>query len=147
MIDEQDLLHLRRAIELARMARQRGNHPFGALIVAADGSIVAEAGNTVTTDGPTGHAELNAIRAVPGAAASLAAATLYASTEPCAMCAGATYWAGVGRVVYALGEDALRAMTGGRPGQPDPRPAQPRGLRPGPAPDDRGGSGAGGRGP
>jgi tRNA(Arg) A34 adenosine deaminase TadA len=119
MMDAHDLRHLRRAIELAGVARASGNHPFGALIVGADGSLLAEAGNTVAADGPTGHAESNAVRAVAHiGTATLAGATLYTSTEPCAMCAGAIYWAGIGRVVYALGEEALRAMTGDDPANP-----------------------------
>jgi tRNA(Arg) A34 adenosine deaminase TadA len=119
MIDTHDLRHLRRAIELARVARAGGNHPFGALIVAADGSLLAESGNSVAADGPTGHAESNAVRAVAHVgAATLAGATLYTSTEPCAMCAGAIYWAGIGRVVYALGEGALRGMTRDDPANP-----------------------------
>ena len=118
-MDEADRAHLRRAIALARSAREHGNHPFGSLIVAADGIVLAEAGNTVSIDGPTGHAETNATRAVAGVgAATLRGATLYTSTEPCAMCAGAVYWCGIGRVVYALGEESLRAMTGDDPANP-----------------------------
>ncbi|WP_280269160.1 deaminase [Nocardia wallacei] len=44
--------------------------------------------------------------------------TLYTSTEPCAMCSGAIYWSGIGRVVYALGEDQLLALTGADPENP-----------------------------
>jgi tRNA(Arg) A34 adenosine deaminase TadA len=115
-MDDRDIGHLRRAIDLAGVARARGDHPFGALVVAADGRVLIEAGNTVSVDGPTGHAESNAVRAVAGVdGAVLRGATLYTSTEPCAMCAGAIYWGGVARVVYALGEDALRSMTGDDP--------------------------------
>ena len=118
-MDELDERHLRQAIDLAHMARAAGNHPFGALVVAADGTALAEAGNSVATDGPTGHAELNAVRAIAHLGpATLTGATLYTSTEPCAMCAGAIYWSGIGRVVYALAEDALRAMTGDDPANP-----------------------------
>jgi tRNA(Arg) A34 adenosine deaminase TadA len=118
-MDEHDLRHLRRAIGLAGIARARGDHPFGSLIGLADGSVLAEAGNTVSIDGPTGHAETNAVRAVAAVDSDvLRGATLYTSTEPCAMCAGAIYWSGIGRVVYALGEDTLRAMTGDDPANP-----------------------------
>lgn len=102
------------AIELAARARQDGNHPFGSLLVL-DGAAVLEAGNTVTTGrDATGHAETNLVRLASGAysRAELARATLYTSTEPCAMCSGAVYWSGIGRVVYALGEDELLALTG-----------------------------------
>jgi tRNA(Arg) A34 adenosine deaminase TadA len=45
-------------------------------------------------------------------------ATLYSSAEPCAMCAGAIYWAGIGRLVYGLSEHRLRAVTGNHPENP-----------------------------
>lgn len=118
-MDDEDLQFLRRAVELASRAREHGNHPFGAVIVAANGATLAEAGNTVGSDGPTGHAESNAVRAVAHVdRAALAGATIYSSTEPCAMCAGSIYWSGIGRVVYALAEDALHAMTGDDPANP-----------------------------
>ncbi|MFB6679610.1 nucleoside deaminase [Streptomyces sp. NPDC056390] len=102
------------AIELATRARQGGNHPFGSLLVLG-GEVMLEAGNTVVTErDATGHAETNLVRLASRTYSSeeLAQATLYTSTEPCAMCAGAMYWSGIGRVVYALGEDELLALTG-----------------------------------
>jgi tRNA(Arg) A34 adenosine deaminase TadA len=102
------------AIERAARSRASGNHPFGALLVI-DGERVLDAGNTVVTDrDATGHAETNLVRLATRTydREELAAATLYTSTEPCAMCAGAVYWSGIGRVVYALGEDELLALTG-----------------------------------
>lgn len=107
---EHDERHLRRAIELAQQSRQNGNHPFGALLVDADGEVVLEAENTVLTeDDCTNHAELNLVRAASRRfeEAALGGCTLYTSTEPCGMCAGAIYWSGIGRVVYALGSDGL----------------------------------------
>jgi tRNA(Arg) A34 adenosine deaminase TadA len=104
-----DLAHLTRAVELAALARSHGNHPFGAILVTAAGDSV-EAENTVVTDrDPTGHAETNLVRKASAVLdrAALATATLYTSTEPCAMCCGAIFWAGIGRVVYALPETAL----------------------------------------
>ena len=79
------------------------------------GSVVLEAENTVVTGRDvTGHAELNLVRAASAQfdVAVLEGATLYASTEPCAMCSGAIYWSGIGRVVYALGSETLTAMVG-----------------------------------
>ncbi|MEU9357989.1 nucleoside deaminase [Streptomyces sp. NPDC048301] len=102
------------AIELADRSRKNGNHPFGSLLVL-DGAAVLEAGNTVTTErDATGHAETNLVRLASATytRAELGRATLYTSTEPCAMCSGAVYWSGIGRVVYALGEDELLALTG-----------------------------------
>ena len=116
-----DTGHLRRAIAIARRSRAKGNHPFGALLVDAAGAVVAEAENTVTSDhDPTGHAEINLVRAAVRRFDSdyLAGCTLYSSTEPCTMCSGAIYWAGLGHVVYALGEDELRRMTGSNPANP-----------------------------
>ena len=111
-----DELHLRRAIELARRARENGNHPFGALLVDAAGEVVLEAENTVVTERDcTNHAELNLVRAASRRfdEATLGGCALYASTEPCAMCAGAIYWSGIGRVVFALSGAALNAMVEG----------------------------------
>jgi tRNA(Arg) A34 adenosine deaminase TadA len=106
---------LRRAIETARQARAHGNHPFGAVLADKTGRILLEAENTVlTARDVTGHAETNLIRLASArlAKGALSECTLYASTEPCAMCTGAIYWAGVGRVVYGLGEPELYTMTG-----------------------------------
>jgi tRNA(Arg) A34 adenosine deaminase TadA len=60
----------------------------------------------------TGHAELNLVRATSTTldASDLLNATLYTSTEPCAMCSGAIYWSGIGRVVYALSNEALMTI-------------------------------------
>ena len=112
---------MRRAFDLARQARDHGNHPFGALLTDADGRVQLEAENTVVTAADcTGHAELNLVRQASLTLdhETLAAATLYSSTEPCAMCAGAIYWAGLSRVVFGLREAELRALTGVDPQNP-----------------------------
>jgi tRNA(Arg) A34 adenosine deaminase TadA len=114
----EDEHHLLAAIELARRSRGNGNHPFGALLVAADGKVVLEAENTVVTERDcTGHAESNLMRLASARFTPelLERCTLYTSTEPCAMCAGAIYWGNVRRVVFALSEEALRAIVGGSP--------------------------------
>ena len=109
-------LYLRRAIALSERARANGRHPFAALVVAPSGEVLAAAENRAI--GPdcdaTGHAELEAVRAASRhhSPEALAAATLYSSAEPCAMCAGAIYWSGIGRVVYGLSEQRLLALTG-----------------------------------
>jgi tRNA(Arg) A34 adenosine deaminase TadA len=98
-----------------RRARDHGNHPFGALLTDAEGEVQLEAENTVVTESDcTGHAELNLIRQACADIDrdALAAATLYTSTEPCAMCSGAIHWGNVGRVVYALSEAGLLKLTG-----------------------------------
>lgn len=114
-LDASDLAHLRRAIALSVAARGNGNHPFGALLVTGDGRVT-EAENTVLTDRDvTGHAETILVRRVwkEVDAAELPASTLFTSCEPCAMCCGAIFWAGIGRVVYALSGTRLIAIAGG----------------------------------
>jgi tRNA(Arg) A34 adenosine deaminase TadA len=115
-----DRAHLERAVALARAARDRGDHPFGALLVTADGTVI-EAMNTVNTGhDPIGHAETNLVRdsGQQLEMAELATSTLYTSTEPCAMCTGAIYWAGIPRVVFALSEHALRDLVAAQEGVP-----------------------------
>ena len=113
-----DLQHLRTAIEIARQAREHGNHPFGALLVDKDNKVLLQAENTVVTASDcTGHAETNLMRLATRHFSSeeLESCTLYTSTEPCAMCAGAIHWGNVRRVVYALGEVDLYNLIGPSP--------------------------------
>jgi len=110
-----DLELLNEAIDIAESARTHGNHPFGALLADKDGQILLRAENTVVSESDcTGHAETNLMRLASRqfSAAQLADCTLYTSTEPCAMCAGAIHWGGVGRVVYALSEIELYDIVG-----------------------------------
>jgi tRNA(Arg) A34 adenosine deaminase TadA len=105
--------HLARAIELARRSREKGNHPFGSLLVDTTGKVVLEAENTVVTGNDvTGHAELNLVRtaSMQFDVEALRESTLYTSTEPCAMCSGAIFWSGIGRVVYALSSEQLMGI-------------------------------------
>ena len=122
MADENDFLHLRRTIALSEQAKARGKHPFAALIVDENGEVLAEAGNAFGwPDGDaTGHAELVAVREASKKfpPQRLAKATLYSSAEPCAMCAGAIYWSGISRLVYALSEERLLLLTGNHPENP-----------------------------
>lgn len=115
---EDDIAHLRDAIAVAWSARRNGNHPFGAVLVGPQGEVLVRAENTVVT-GPdlTGHAETNLVRlaSVRVPLATLSACTLYASTEPCVMCAAAIHWAGIGRLVYALSAAALYELVGPSP--------------------------------
>ena len=110
-----DLSHLRAAIAVSRSARANGNEPYGAVLIDSDGAILGSAENTqVTARDCTGHAETNLLREASQRIdrGTLARATLYASGEPCPMCAGAIYWSGVGRVVYALSVDSMLALAG-----------------------------------
>ena len=113
-----DLEHLRLAISVAWQAREHGNHPFGATLVDAHNQVLLQAENTVVTGrDSTGHAETNLVRLATRDYSSekLARCTLYSSTEPCAMCAGAIHWGQIGRVVYALSEEDLYAIVGPSP--------------------------------
>lgn len=113
---DNDLRYIRMAIDIARKARENGNHPFGALLVDAQGDVVAEAENTVVTGHDcTGHAETNLMRQASKIYEPdfLAQCTLYTSTEPCPMCAGAIFWGNVRRVVYGLSQAGLYGMLGG----------------------------------
>jgi len=121
-VTEQDLTFLRQAIDLAREARRHGAHPFGCIIVDENGQVLVTArNNAVRPKGePTQHAERLACTKAAKLFSEevLAKSTLYTSTEPCAMCAGAIYWVGIGRVVYALSEKGLLEYTGSDPENP-----------------------------
>jgi tRNA(Arg) A34 adenosine deaminase TadA len=117
-----DLALLRRSIALAAESRAAGQHPFAALLADADGRVLMEQTNGFHVPGRphgdgTAHAErLIATRAcleLPPEARG--AATLFSSAEPCAMCAGAIYWAGIGRVVFGLSERRLKTLIGPNP--------------------------------
>lgn len=104
---------MRRAIALAHSARAKGNHPFGALLCDLDGTIVLEAENSVGAENDvTRHAEQNlmSLASRKFSQAELGRLVMVTSTEPCAMCAGATFWTGVRHVVYGLPEAALCDM-------------------------------------
>ena len=107
---------LRRSFAIALKAREGGDHPFGCLLADAEGNVLMEQGNGFSAEGHdrTAHAEkLLASRAAKAYDTSfLQTCTLYTSAEPCAMCSGALYWAGVGRVVFGQTEKDLKAATG-----------------------------------
>lgn len=90
------------AIGMSEKSVKSGGGPFGAVIVK-DGEIIAKASNSVTlTNDPTAHAEINAIRAACCnlKTFSLAGCELYTSCEPCPMCLGAAYWAGISKIYF-----------------------------------------------
>ncbi len=114
-LDPTDTLHLRAAIALSAEALDAGHMPYGALLAAADGRLLAIARNTQVAERDcTGHAEANLMREATHKldAATLAGSTVYASGEPCAMCAGAIYRGGIRRVVYALSMAGMRELGG-----------------------------------
>jgi len=121
MDETDDFALLRRSFEIARRAREHGNHPFGALLADRDGNVLIETENGFLPDrDATAHAErllaTQACRTLDRQ--TLSGCTIYSSAEPCAMCAGAIYWAGIGRVVYGLSEKRLRVLTGAHADNP-----------------------------
>ncbi|WP_027286101.1 deaminase [Rubritepida flocculans] len=115
-----DLALLRRAFHLAGEARARGDRPFAAIIARADGTILAEG---LSAQGRSGrgtlaHSEMMACQAVIDAAiprAALRQATIYSSGEPCAMCAAAIFYTGIGRAVYGLSAGAILHLRNASP--------------------------------
>eukprot|EP00039_Didymoeca_costata_P024023 m.9009 g.9009 ORF g.9009 m.9009 type:complete len:166 (-) comp3994_c0_seq1:6605-7102(-) len=108
---------MRAAIQQGKESVAAGNHPFGAVLSMGKGNsdVVLKAQNTVVTDKDcTCHAELNLVRASTKRYTfdELAKSTLTTSTEPCAMCAGAIYWSGIGRVVYGCSGALLGDIAG-----------------------------------
>lgn len=114
---DDDIRFLKQALEIAYAAREAGNHPFGALLVDDKGHVLLEAGNDHKHQKGPGHAEAIVARdaAMLYEPEILEKCTLYTSVEPCAMCAGASYWAGIGSVVFGLTEKRLAELTGANP--------------------------------
>ena len=107
--------HLRQSIALAWAAREHGNHPFGALLVDAGNRVVLSAENTgATSKDATAHAELNLLREASSMFTpdELSTCTLYASAEPCPMCASAAVWSNIRQLVFGLGMEALYEVFG-----------------------------------
>lgn len=115
-----DAARLRHAFALAGQARARGDRPFAAVVVAADGTTLAEGLSTQGSGGggTLAHSEMNACAALIAAAlprARLRQATIYSSGEPCAMCAAAIFYTGIGRVVYGLSAAAILLLRNAQP--------------------------------
>ncbi len=109
---------MRRAFVAARRAGANGNPPFGSVLVDSAGAVVLEAENDVATGSDcTGHAETNLVRLAcrEYGLGGLDGYTLVTSCEPCAMCAAAVYWSGIGRLVYGLSHGRLANVRRGGP--------------------------------
>ena len=110
-----DHQRIREVISIAKNAAFKGNRPFGALLVGADGTTLAQAENSQATDRQVlAHAEMNLLHNAVQQFDNdvLKGATLYTSAEPCAMCAGALFWSGIGRLVYGLSNQRLHQIHG-----------------------------------
>lgn len=107
--------YIQQTYEIAQSSKTNGNHPFGALLVVDD-KMVLSAENTVNTENDiTKHAELNLVSLATGKLdpSCLEKAILYTSTEPCAMCAGAIFWAGISTVVFGCSAKKLGEIASG----------------------------------
>jgi tRNA(Arg) A34 adenosine deaminase TadA len=118
-LDHEALLRL--VIEESRKAREAGQHPFAAILVGPAGEVLMTQHNAYMPDHDmTGHAErvlmTRASTTLP--MELLRECTIYSSGEPCAMCTGAIYWAGVKRLVYGFSEHDLKKVTGNHPENP-----------------------------
>ena len=115
---EQIERHLRRTMEVAARAVRIGRHPFGAILVAPDNeTVLLEQCNIDTVN----HAESTLARVAANnyPADYLWNCTLYTWDEPCCMCAGTSYWANIGRVVFGIDAERLRLFRGDRGDQRD----------------------------
>ncbi len=110
--------HMNRAIELSREAVERGDRPFGSVLVRDDRLIMEESNRVLTENDIRRHPELHlAYRAAsefdPDTRAKL---VMYTSTEPCSMCSSGIQRTGLGRVVYSVSGEELATFTGGEVG-------------------------------
>ena len=108
-MNQTDLRHLQRCVELARQAVDQGDEPFGSVLVGGDGAVLAEDRNRALSLEATRHPEFELAR---WAGAELSAeqradATVYTSGEHCPMCSAAHAWVGLGRIVYAVSAERL----------------------------------------
>jgi tRNA(Arg) A34 adenosine deaminase TadA len=111
-VSAEERRHLRRCVELAAAAVAAGDHPFGSVLVAADGRVLAEERNReISMADPTRHPEFELARwaAASMTPADRAAATVYTSGEHCPMCSAAHAWTGLGRIVYVSSSGQLTA--------------------------------------
>ncbi|MEU5080603.1 MULTISPECIES: nucleoside deaminase [Streptomyces] len=112
MVRDDELRYLRRCVELAEEALDAGDEPFGSVLVAGDGTVLAEDRNRVAGGDHTRHPEFelarwSAARLTPEERAE---ATVYTSGEHCPMCAAAHAWVGLGRIVYIVSSVQLSGI-------------------------------------
>lgn len=112
-MDETDLRHLRRCVELAEIALDNGDEPFGSVLVDASGEVLREDINRIAGGDSTQHPEFALARwsATHLTPEQRAAATVYTSGEHCAMCSAAHAWVGLGRIVFASSVSQLAAWS------------------------------------
>ena len=103
---------MRLAIAEAKKAREEGDLPYGAVIVTADGQLVASCHDMVARTGdPTRHGEIDVVRlAIARRGSNLAGCVLVSTTEPCCMCSGAAWYAGIQTVAFGLDMTELKEL-------------------------------------
>jgi len=107
--------YIKRTYQLARSAQEKGNHPFGALLVLGNKVVFTAENSVITGHDVTRHAELNLVSKATQELdpESLSQSILYTSTEPCAMCTGAIFWACISNIVYGCSSVVLGKIAGG----------------------------------
>lgn len=113
MVFKEDRYYIEKALDLAYEAKEKGDNPFGSILVNQDGEIIMEDENTqVTQNDITGHPELKIAQraAAKYDAEFLSTCTMYNSAEPCTMCTGAIYWSGIGRIVFGISKKRLNEL-------------------------------------
>lgn len=113
-MSDQNLYYLNKCYQIAEQSTKNGNHPFGALIFMDGEIIVTSENEVVSKNDVTLHAELLLIQKAQKVLSpeQLSNCILYTSTEPCAMCCGAIYWAGINDVVFGASNLQLSKIAG-----------------------------------
>lgn len=105
--------YLQKSLEVAKQSKDKGNLPFGCILVAPGGELLLTGENSVNTDvDAIAHCEINLAHQLKGRFELdfLQQCTVYASTEPCPMCAAALFWSGIGRIVFALSKEGYHSV-------------------------------------
>jgi len=105
--------YLRKSLDVAKQSMDNGNLAFGCILVGSTGEVLLEGENTVVTDNDAiAHCEINLVHQLKGKfdLDFLQQCTVYASTEPCPMCAAAIFWSGIGRIVFALSKEGYHSI-------------------------------------
>ena len=106
---------VRIAIETAKASKEKGNLPFGCVLVSSDGEVLLKGENTINSDRDClAHAEINLIREACKIYDHefLKSCSIYTSDEPCPMCASAIYWSGIGKIGYGLSKKEYYNIVG-----------------------------------
>jgi len=112
---ERDVKFLRMAIDMAKESQEKGNLPYGCILVSKDGTVLLKGENTINTDHDClAHAEINLIREACKVYDHefLKTCTIYTSDEPCPMCSSAIYWSGLGKLTYGLSKGGYYDLVG-----------------------------------